>query len=195
MRKLFFILFSLLSVCHARSEGLADPTPVADRDSLMAHYEQKYGWLGKFRAEAEASFTYPQHDVTPWFFFAGGFFDPVERLTMGVSYVQFLGLCHPGDEKFYATSNGLAGSLGYRLWQNKGGSTMWAKDFSVELRLRYAHSLGHPDMEYNLYDVGFMFYNARHRRVPCFQLGYRTVDARTPGFANMHAVYLSLVLR
>lgn len=114
---------------------------------------------------------------------------------MGVSYVQFLGLCHPGDEKFYATSNGLAGSLGYRLWQNKGGSTMWAKDFSVELRLRYAHSLGHPDMEFNLYDVGLMFYNASHRRTPCFQLGYRNVDARTPGFANMHAVYISLMLR
>ena len=56
---------------------------------------------------------------------------------------------------------------------------MWAKDFSVELRLRYAHSLGHPDMEFNLYDVGLMFYNASHRRTPCFQLGYRNVDART----------------
>ncbi len=72
---------------------------------------------------------------------------------------------------------------------------MWAKDFSVELRLRYAHSLGHPDMEFNLYDVGLMFYNASHRRTPCFQLGYRNVDARPPGFANMHAVYISFMLR
>lgn len=70
MKKLFFILFSLLLVSQARSEGVADPTPATDRDSLMAYYEQKYSWLGKFRAEVEASFTYTQHDVTPWFFFA-----------------------------------------------------------------------------------------------------------------------------
>ena len=113
MKKLFFILFSLLLVCQARSEGVAGHTQAADRDSLTAYYEHKYSWLSKFRAEVEASFTYPQHDVMPWFFFVGGFFDPVERLTMGVSYVQFLGLCHPGDEKYYATSNGIAGSLGY----------------------------------------------------------------------------------
>lgn len=49
--------------------------------------------------------------------------------------------------------------MGYRLFQANHDRYLFKKDFVVELRVRYAHSLGgRCDLEYNLYDAGLLFF-------------------------------------
>ena len=198
MKQIFLFLMLCMPV-FVFGEGLEPDSSMVDSTGTV-HYDKLTKWYNRvydrWESGNEVSFTYPQHNLTPWFFFSGITVNPVGRLTVGASYVFFLGLYHPEGEKRYLTSHGIGGSLGYRLFQANHDRYLFKKDFVVELRVRYAHSLGgRCDLEYNLYDAGLLFYNKRHKRIPYFTIGYRNVDSRTDGIRNMNALYLSITLR
>ena len=108
MKQIFLFLMLCMPV-FVFGEGLAPDSSMVDSTGTVQY--------DRWESEAEASFTYPQHNLTPWFFFSGITVNPVGRLTVGASYVFFLGLYHPEGEKRYLTSHGIGGSLGYRLFQ------------------------------------------------------------------------------
>lgn len=107
---------------------MVDSTGTVHYDKLTKWYYRVYD---RWESEVEASFTYPQHNLTPWFFFSGITVNPVGRLTVGASYVFFLGLYHPEGEKRYLTSHGIGGSLGYRLFQANHDRYLFKKTLSL----------------------------------------------------------------
>lgn len=110
MKQIFLFLMLCMPV-FVFGEGLAPDSSMVDSTGTV-HYDKLTKWYNRvydrWESEVEASFTYPQHNLTPWFFFSGITVNPVGRLTVGASYVFFLGLYHPEGEKRYLTSTALA---------------------------------------------------------------------------------------
>ena len=61
-------------------EGLAPDSSMVDSTGTV-HYDKLTKWYNRvydrWESENEVSFTYPQHNLTPWFFFSGITVNPV----------------------------------------------------------------------------------------------------------------------
>lgn len=196
-RNLLIALFISFSASHANAACVADSAAVAtfknkvesmpidskQKAQAIAKAEKTNERIEKFfnvvGADVELSFSPRQHHITSWFNFFGLKVEPVKRFRVGVSYINYLGLCKQDGVKSYLTSHGIGGSLSYRLYQPDA-----KRNRGIEAMVRYGHSLGNGDLKYNLYDVGIKFYDK-------LGVGFRCVDSRTEGLRNTNCVYFS----
>ena len=190
MRIVTIALLSFLTFAQVCAESETDTITVQKKTVG----NRVWGVGSLYTHELELSGGFRQHNVVPSFDFVTIRVEPVKRLNFGVSYVAYLGLHKEGGEQNYLVSQGIGGSVGYRLFRADREYDMCDKDFSVELRGRYAHSLGNGDLKFNLFDIGFSFYNAARRHVPYCSIGYRFVDSRTPGIRNVSSVYFAMTI-
>lgn len=175
MRKTVLMLLSLLFVGNVFAGS--DST---DSVAITNESENRWGEGEWWDVHVKTSVTPRQHDMVSWFSFFGVTVEPVKRFKVGVDYVNFLGLHNSDGEKRYFTSNGIGGSVAYRVYCDSKRPRK-----GIDAQFRFAHSLGNADMKYTLYDIGAEFYD----RVG---IGFRIVDSHTSGIRNTNCVYFSI---
>jgi len=196
-RFILITLFILVSVCRAGATGVADSATVAafkskveamtidsaQKAKTIAAAVEANERIEKFCAtvttDIELSVSPRQHNTVSWFNFVSLIVEPVKRLKIGISYINYLGLRKQDGVKDYLTSDGMGGSVSYRLYQPDPKRMR-----GIEAKLRYGHSIGNGDLKYNLYDIGVQFYEK-------LGMGFRCVDSHTDGIRNAYGVYFS----
>jgi len=127
----------------------------------------------------EISVSPRQHHIVSWFNFVSIDITPVKKLKIGVSYINFLGLRNQDGAKSYLTSNGIGGSVSYKVYQ-----PAQQPHRGIDVTLRYGHSIGNGDLKYGLYDFGVVVFEK-------LGVGFRFVDSRTSGIRNTNSIYFS----
>lgn len=142
-----------------------------------------------FDIGAEFSVSPRSHGLTPLFFDAGVSV-PVKRMMFDFGYRYLLATYKKPEDKTYLTSHGLAGAVGYRVFNNNGHDYwLLGKDGAAYVKLRYAHSIGSPDLKYSMYELGI--FESSKRRNEGFGIGLRYIDSQTEGIKNHFSVFFS----
>ncbi len=180
--KRFLALFSFLCMfCCCFSTEVNDSTKVEEK-----HRFNTYVYI-------ESSVSPRQNGLIPSFYFTTIEVEPIKKLTVGFSYSGFLGLYKDKTTKTYMTAQGLAGCVGWQIFESKKKTSFWDKGESINARFRYGHNIGSGDFKYDLYDIGFVYF-AKNRTIvgTSFSAGYRFINSHTTGIRNYSSIYLGI---
>ena len=186
MKRLLLMMLLGVTFLQLSAQELSDTTQIKMKQQTKSAFV-----FGR----AETSVSFKQHEMTPVVSFVTLGIEPVKRLNVGVSYINFLGLGSKNQDgsRLYLKSHGLGGSISWQLLEatGKDGCSETAAGYCIQAR--YGHSIGNGDLKYNLYDIGLVCYLRVGKFSPSsLTVGYRFIDSRTEGIRNHNGVYLSL---
>lgn len=178
MRKLVLFILLLFS-CHSFAAEQQDSV------AKSRHRVTLYG-------DSEESVSPRQHGLMPCMSFTTIGIEPVRRLTIGVSYIGYLGLYKDSERKTYYQTQGIGGECGWQLFKAKKDGTFWDKGDEIDLRARYGHSIGGGDLKFDLYDAAIIYRYMRSVIDLSFGVGYRFINSHSSEVRNHSNVYLGI---
>lgn len=178
MRKLVLFILLLFS-CHSFAAEQQDSV------AKSRHRVTLYG-------DTEKSVSPRQHGLIPIMSFTTIGIEPVRRLTIGVSYIGYLGLYKDSERKTYYQTQGIGGECGWQLFKAKKDGTFWDKGDEIDLRARYGHSIGGGDLKYDLYDAAIIYRYMRSVIDLSLAVGYRFINSHSSEVRNHSNVYLGI---
>lgn len=178
MRKLVLFILLLFS-CHSFAAEQQDSV------AKSRHRVTLYG-------DSEESVSPRQHGLMPCMSFTTIGIEPVRRLTIGVSYIGYLGLYKDSERKTYYQTQGIGGECGWQLFKAKKDGTFWDKGDEIDLRARYGHSIGGGDLKFDLYDAAIIYRYMRSIIDLSFGVGYRFINSHSSEVRNHSNVYLGI---
>lgn len=178
MRKLVLFILLLFS-CHSFAAEQQDSV------AKSRHRVTLYG-------DSEESVSPRQHGLMPCMSFTTIGIEPVRRLTIGVSYIGYLGLYKDSERKTYYQTQGIGGECGWQLFKAKKDGTFWDKGDEIDLRARYGHSIGGGDLKFDLYDAAIIYRYMRSVIDLSFDVGYRFINSHSSEVRNHSNVYLGV---
>lgn len=178
MRKLVLFILLLFS-CHSFAAEQQDSV------AKSRHRVTLYG-------DMEKSVSPRQHGLIPCMSFTTIGIEPVRRLTIGVSYIGYLGLYKDSERKTYYQTQGIGGECGWQLFKAKKDGTFWDKGDEIDLRARYGHSIGGGDLKFDLYDAAIIYRYMRSVIDLSFGVGYRFINSHSSEVRNHSNVYLGI---
>lgn len=178
MRKLVLFILLLFS-CHSFAAEQQDSV------AKSRHRVTLYG-------DMEKSVSPRQHGLIPCMSFTTIGIEPVRRLTIGVSYIGYLGLYKDSERKTYYQTQGIGGECGWQLFKAKKDGTFWDKGDEIDLRARYGHSIGGGDLKFDLYDAAIIYRYMRSIIDLSFGVGYRFINSQSSEVRNHSNVYLGI---
>lgn len=178
MRKLVLFILLLFS-CHSFAAEQQDSV------AKSRHRVTLYG-------DSEESVSPRQHGLIPCMSFTTIGIEPVRRLTIGVSYIGYLGLYKDSERKTYYQTQGIGGECGWQLFKAKKDGTFWDKGDEIDLRARYGHSIGGGDLKFDLYDAAIIYRYMRSVIDLSFGVGYRFINSHSSEVRNHSNVYLGI---
>lgn len=178
MRKLVLFILLLFS-CHSFAAEQQDSV------AKSRHRVTLYG-------DSEESVSPRQHGLMPCMSFTTIGIEPVRRLTIGVSYIGYLGLYKDSERKTYYQTQGIGGECDWQLFKAKKDGTFWDKGDEIDLRARYGHSIGGGDLKFDLYDAAIIYRYMRSIIDLSFGVGYRFINSHSSEVRNHSNVYLGI---
>lgn len=178
MRKLVLFILLLFS-CHSFAAEQQDSV------AKSRHRVTLYG-------DMEKSVSPRQHGLIPIMSFTTIGIEPVRRLTIGVSYIGYLGLYKDSERKTYYQTQGIGGECGWQLFKAKKDGTFWDKGDEIDIRARYGHSIGGGDLKYDLYDAAIIYRYMRSVIDLSLAVGYRFINSHSSEVRNHSNVYLGI---